>query len=469
LRQPLLRGATMRRREAGEKKAEESKYLKHLTAPEQASIVGAYGKTGLSSLGERGAAANVLSMVTSEKGQKERTEAKTAELLKEKRFSEMEDQGEAKRLAGMEAKDNIRKGSGELMKQGQDLAQRNNDFDAVEKFKDQLAKDPQLSGSAEEIQKQMEKMRNDPEKLNGMSKDSKQSFAVALNALPTGAMDVDKNGDVQGFDQPSLERFYEQNAGNKELVETVEMAVDHVQKSDGKGVAKDELMSMQKQRMADGTAKLYGKGKDSKGKETGYEQKHNQKYEKSRKGFETAIKNDTSNIDGAKMEEALNSGVELKDIVGMGNTVQKKDMGTHLEASADVAMRNAAVATDKASLDKALEMALPAMSQLDQVDADVQVKILSGIQKGGGAQTISDKWDMADDSQRKAMQKAVKQAVRRAAEISKKRASGATISGEEQAVEQLVTERKEKMPRSKTGTTRAAPVAIRQVLHEGEK
>ncbi len=468
-RQPLLKGATLRRRESGEKKAREAKYLKHLSAEEQASVSKAYGKTGLSSFGERAAASQVLGMVTSEKGQKERVGAKTSELMKSMKYSGMTDQEEAKRLASMEAKEEIRQGSAALIKQGLGMAKDAGDFSEVEKFQKQLAKDPQLS---DDLEKQMGKMRADPEKLKDMSKEAKQNFAVALNALPTGAMQLSSDKKtVEGFDQPSLERFYEQNAGNKELVETVKLAVEHVQKSDGQGVSKEELMSMQKQRASDGTVKLYGKGKDK-----GYEQKFNAQYEKSRGGVKKAFEGGGGASNGklsqeasASVNDALAQGVQISDIVEMAGNQNKQPLGDHLSSVSSVSVIEAATATDKGTFDEKIQDAINQWRQVDKVDSDLQVKILSGVQSGGGAKMIAQKWDLADGSQRQAMQKLVKQAVLRAAETAKKRAAGQTVSAQEQQVEALVTELRKEMPRSKSGNTKAAPAAIRQVLHDGEK
>jgi len=466
-RRPLLKAATFRRREAASEAKEDEPYLKHLDGNELASVQKAYGKTALSSLGERGAASNVLSLATSGKAQKERMQNRTDELMKSKEYSGMDDQGEAKRLAGMQAKEENREGTSALMKEGLAMAQASGDFDEIEKYQKQLGINPQISG---DIGKQMGKMRTDPEKLKGMSREAKQSFAVALNALPDGAMNTSADGNtVESFDQPSLERFYEQNAGNKELVETVKLAVDHVEKSDGKGVSKEELMSMQKQRAPDGSVKLYGKQKDGKG----YEQKFNEQYKKSRKAVKTALKDGGGMVPAGSLDpsartsvdNALAQGVQIGDIVKMGDAQQKTAIGEHLEVVSRGGASRAANATDKASFDKAIQDAVNAWKQVDDVDAGLQIKMLSGVQAGGGAKMISEQWDLADKSQRQAMQKMVKQAVLRAASIAKKRASGGVTSAEEEQVETLVSELRKEMPRSKTGTRSAAPAAIRQVLH----
>jgi hypothetical protein len=105
---------------------------------------------------------------------------------------------------------------------------------------------------------------------------------------------------------------------------------------------------------------------------------------------------------------------------------------------------------------------MPALSQVDEVGGDVQIKILSGVQAGGGAAVIKAKWELADFKQRESFQKVMKQAVRRAQEVAEKRGRGGAISAEEEQVEALVADFRNEFPVG----TRGTPAAVRKIIHE---
>lgn len=473
-RQTLLRGATLRRREAAGETGEAStgQMLSHLSPEEQQNFVSVYGKKFLPTMRDRVERQKLLDSVTSDKAMQQAQKSRSSKIQQGLEASGVEKE-EAKRRAELRAQEDVAKANGALLKESLESAKESGDFDAIEKYQKQYAQNPLMHSTDDEIAKQVEKMRTDPDKLAGMTKEAKQSFAVALNALPTGAI-KEQDGVVQGFDQAALERFYEQNAGNKELVDTVRQAVDFVGKSDGKGVSKQELLSMHKRRASDGTYKIYGKTDAGTGQQ--FEAKQTEQYKRTRGAVEASFSGgggvDASGelTSGAEtsVTQALSSGVSLSDIADLAKGGQKAALAQHLGSVSADASSKAASAQSKQALDEALQDAIQQWQQLDQVDSDMQVKILSGIQSGGGAQTIAAQWDLADGRQRQAMQKVVQQAVRRASEVAKKRASGASVSSEEQQVEALVAQLRQEMPRTKTGSTKAAPAAIRKSLHESE-
>lgn len=460
-RQGLMRLGTMRRREAAAEAGKEAELTKHLTTEEQASVVKTYGKGVLSTMSERRKAEQLISQVTTPAALKNRSKTRMSALMKEKKFARMPDQSEAKRLAGLQAGQEMQKATAALIKEGKAVAEKSGDVEAVEKYEKILAENPALAGN--ELGKTMAKMRDDPEKLKGLTKDAKQDVSVALEALPADTMQ--QHGDkIVGFDQTKLDSFYEKNAGNKELVDTVKQAVSHVQDTAG-GVTKQELESMRRVDLPGGKSALYGREVNGAGavvKGGGFERKRTGKQISTVEDLNTYLTANPANSNGVLVSDALNAGVELSRIAKMGNAAQQGQTMNYLEAMSDTSMRDAAVAHDKAALDAALSTAMPALSQLDDVDSDIQVKILSGVQQGGGATTISTKWDMADFKQREAMLKVMKQAVRRGAEIAEKRSHGVGISTEEASVEQLVADLRNRFPAGRRGT----PAAVRKILHE---
>lgn len=477
LRPALLRGATFRRREAAAEGAAEAKetlgYTKFLSPEEQQMVAEVHGKKALPTMADKVAREDLIAGVTSPAEMQKLQKSKATKLRQGLERAGV-DKEEAKRRADLRAQEDVAQASGALLKEGLGQAQESGDFDAVEKYQKQLAENPLLHTNNEDIAKQMEKMRTDPDKLAGMNKEAKQSFSVALNALPTGAMQLSDDGNtVEGFDQPALERFYEQNAGNKELVDTVKQAVSFVQNSEGLGVNKEELLSMHKRRASDGSMKVYGKVME--GDNAGqFEQKHDQRYTNARNALQTSFQggggvnaqNQLEGNVGNQIDTALRSGVPITEIVGMTDDNQRTAISSHLGDTSQEASFQAAQANTKAELDQALGEAVDQWQQLDKVDSDMQVRILSKVQEGQGASTIAQKWNLADSGQRRAMQNVVKQAVRRAAEVARKRAAGQEVNAQEEQVEQLVSELREEMPRSRVGNTPAAPAAIRRVLHE---
>ena len=468
LRPALLRGATYRRREAAEEAGKEQKYLKHLSSEEKRSVKDIYGGNVMASMADRRVKESLLSNLSSEKTAKQQQKARQSELMKSAGYQQTAEklgEPEAKRLAGLQAKDEAQKAQAALIKEGKTIAQNEGDVNAVQKYQDILEKNPALSS---DFSKDMAKMRDDPEKLNGLSRDAKQNVSVALEALPQDTLQATQDGKVTGFDQAKLEAFYDKNSSNRELVDTVKQAVSFVEQSPG-GVPKQELMSMQKVSLPGGKTQLYGKT------DTGT-------YEKKRTGAQkTAIAKLESNVKGTSglepgggltdkaqtsVNSALSSGISPSEVIDIADNNQKAAIKSSYKDMAQKGMSGAAGAADKAALDDALSQAMPLLKNLESVDADTQVKILSGIQQGGGAKTISAQWELADFGQREAMQKVMKQAVRRAARVSSKRArdGAASLSDDEKQVEQLVTELKEEFPSKKRGV----PSGVKKILHENE-